>query len=392
MASKSAKIRATWQPNSAVPHRVCWREAGLSPEPEYNCTTDATHPNCGTSDCAYDIPITIDDETCDTVSYEGYVQPTCYDESSETGRIPFTIDFVPDPACTRYEVICDYSPIDAVAITNPGSGYDPLNPPAVAFSGGGGVGATAIATVGDGEIESIAITNAGSGYSNGSYPGTSLVGGSGIGATADITIAGGVVTVANVAAEGSGYRDGEILAPDPGVVGVPGTPADLTINTDYGSVIDITVTDGGDEYTSDPTVVIDAPSPGTTALATASLRGCSQLTVQDCSGASSETIAVGTYQPGESIFFCGENEPTTGDDYSVVEDGNCLCNCIELTLRNDGGDTVDLLYILCDGNVETTTLGASSSVTKCIVEGSLQYTENGATSSFASVNNGTCTP
>lgn len=392
MASKPAKIRVTWQPNSAIPHRVCWRESGLSPEPEYACTTDATHPNCGTSDCSYDIPITIDDETCDTVSYEGYVQPTCYDESSMTGRIPFTVDFVPTPACTRYQVICENSPVGSVTIDNPGSGYDPLNPPALVFSGGSGVGAAADVTVGDGEIQSLAISVAGAGYSNGSYPGTALIGGSGAGATADITISGGVVTVADVVAGGSGYLDGEVLAPDPTVVGVPGTPAELTANSDYGSVIDITVTDGGDGYTSAPTVVIDAPSPGTTSLGRAFLRGCSELTVQDCSGASAETIAVGTYQPGESVFFCGESEPSTGDDYSVVEDGNCLCDCVELELRNDGGDTVDLLYILCNGVVETNTLGAASSITKCIVEGSLQYTENGPTSSFASVNNGTCTP
>lgn len=391
MASKAAKLRVSWQPNSAIPHRVCWREAGLSPEPEYNCTTDETHPNCGSSACSYDIPITIDDETCDTVSYEGYVQPTCYDESSMTGRIPFTVDFVPDPACTRYEVICDYSPVGSVEIDNPGSGYDPLNPPALIFSGGAGVGATATVTIGDGEIESLAITNAGTGYVNGSYPATALIGGSGAGATADITVAGGVVTVANIVAGGAGYLDGDTLAPDPTVIGVPGTPAVLTANTDYGSVIDITVTDGGDGYTSEPTVVIDAPSPGTTALATARLRGCSELTIQDCSGATAETIPEATYQPGDNVFFCGESEPTTGDDYSVVENGNCLCDCVELELTNDGGDTVDLTYILCNGDVETNSLGAASSSTKCIAEGSLVYVENG-TASLSIVDNGTCTP
>lgn len=53
--------------------------------------------------------------------------------------------------------------VDAVAITNPGSGY--TSPPSVRLvGGGGGHGATAIATLTAGSVTSIAVINSGTGY------------------------------------------------------------------------------------------------------------------------------------------------------------------------------------------------------------------------------------
>lgn len=50
-------------------------------------------------------------------------------------------------------------------VVNQGSGYDPLNPPAVTISGGGGTGATAVAAVdGSGKVITVNVVNAGSGY------------------------------------------------------------------------------------------------------------------------------------------------------------------------------------------------------------------------------------
>lgn len=54
-----------------------------------------------------------------------------------------------------------------VIVTNGGSGYNSLNPPAITFSGGGGgSGAVATATVQGGSVISITITNGGSGYTS----------------------------------------------------------------------------------------------------------------------------------------------------------------------------------------------------------------------------------
>lgn len=55
--------------------------------------------------------------------------------------------------------------ISETFVTAAGSGYDPLNPPTVTFSGGGGSGATAFAAIdGSGKLISVNIINAGSGY------------------------------------------------------------------------------------------------------------------------------------------------------------------------------------------------------------------------------------
>jgi len=49
--------------------------------------------------------------------------------------------------------------VTAITITNPGKGYDPANPPAVSFSGGGGSGAAATAVIYDGSYCQIPFSN-----------------------------------------------------------------------------------------------------------------------------------------------------------------------------------------------------------------------------------------
>ena len=76
------------------------------------------------------------------------------------------------------------SPVATVSVTNGGSGYDAV--PAVGFTGGGGSGATASATM---KVTSITVTNPGSGYTsndlNGNLAGSgvTITGGGGSGAT-----------------------------------------------------------------------------------------------------------------------------------------------------------------------------------------------------------------
>ena len=376
MAEEVKIVTVKWVSQSNVPHRVCWKKVA---DTEFNCTTDGTHPDCGIGDCAYDFPITVDEETCQSVDYEGYVQPTCHDAGSTDGRIAFAFTFVPDPACNRYEVFCDESPVGSLTLTDGGSGYDPNNPPGVTFSGGGGAGATATSTVGDGEIQSLTITSGGSGYTDGTYTGVALVGGSGSNATADIEISGGAVVTATIANGGTGYQDSDVLAPDPAVVGTPSTAAELDPESDYGEVIALTLTDGGSGYTSEPTVTIDAPSSGTTATATASLRGCTELTIHDCSGATAESIPEGTYQPGESVFMCGQSTPTIPSDFSISEVGNCLCTCKAYTVDNTGTtDSLTVKWIDCNNGVQTATVNAGGSLSiSCAVEGSLSHVLNG---------------
>ena len=75
--------------------------------------------------------------------------------------------------------------ITAIQITNPGFGY--TSAPSVQITGGGGSGATAVATVQNGQVVKIDVTNPGTGYT--SAPTVQITGGGGSGATA-VAVAG----------------------------------------------------------------------------------------------------------------------------------------------------------------------------------------------------------
>ena len=72
------------------------------------------------------------------------------------------------------------SSVRSVSVTAGGSGY--TSAPDVSFSGGGGSGASATATISGGAVTSVTVTSGGSGYT--SAPSVSFSGGSGTGATA----------------------------------------------------------------------------------------------------------------------------------------------------------------------------------------------------------------
>lgn len=76
--------------------------------------------------------------------------------------------------------------VDAIIVTAGGTGY--ASAPTVNFAGGGGTGATATATVSNGQVVSITVTSAGSGYT--SAPTISFTGGGGSGATATAQVLG----------------------------------------------------------------------------------------------------------------------------------------------------------------------------------------------------------
>jgi hypothetical protein len=79
--------------------------------------------------------------------------------------------------------------VNAISVTNGGSGY--TSPPIVTLEGGGGSGATATATVSNGAVTTISVLDGGSGYT--SPPIVTLEGGGGTGATATATLAKNVV-------------------------------------------------------------------------------------------------------------------------------------------------------------------------------------------------------
>jgi len=97
--------------------------------------------------------------------------------------------------------------VQGVEITNAGYGY--TSPPSIAFYGGGGKGAAAIASIGDGIVGTISITNGGSGYT--STPTVQFVGISSMPAQARATIENGVVTRIGIITTGIGYTQNPII-------------------------------------------------------------------------------------------------------------------------------------------------------------------------------------
>jgi hypothetical protein len=94
--------------------------------------------------------------------------------------------------------------VQGVELTNPGSGYTVA--PKISFTSGGGSGAEAIATIGDGIVGIITITNAGSGYIN--PPPISFIGISSISAQASSVINdSGSVTQIRITNAGLGYTE-----------------------------------------------------------------------------------------------------------------------------------------------------------------------------------------
>jgi len=301
MALVPAQIPVSWLSNYAGPHRVCYRIVGA---PSYICTVPGTpgpgfHPVCagGGTPCNYNIDILVDNETCDTINYEGYIQAACETDVSLNGRIPFNISFVPSPACVRYSATCiDSGVLDAT------------------------------------------INSGGSGYSDGFYPALPTIGGGGVGATFDVTVVGTVITIVALAAAGSGYTSAPIVDIS-SIVFAPGDVADISVN----------------------------------------LVGCGDLSVFDCiSGLTGEVLPTGTFQPGEAYEMCKTGDaPSLPVDFTLAIDGNCLCNCTQLSLTEDepgGTGSLDYTYIDCNGAVQTGTVATGATFGPiCMVTGSLTW-------------------
>jgi hypothetical protein len=104
----------------------------------------------------------VDNETCDTIIWEGYVQAACEDEASLVGRIPFTAQFVPDPEFNQYEISCDGVPVAGFGPLAGGSGYSVGDPILIV---GDGTGATAeVGAETGGVITAITLLTPGDGY------------------------------------------------------------------------------------------------------------------------------------------------------------------------------------------------------------------------------------
>ena len=91
-----------------------------------------------------------------------------------------------------------------IRITDPGQGYNPLNPPKVTITGGGGAGASATANIVNNGISAINIINSGGGYFD--KPSINISGPSvGTTATAEVITSNGRISSIQLTNTGSGY-------------------------------------------------------------------------------------------------------------------------------------------------------------------------------------------
>lgn len=389
MAPIPASLQIQFTSNYPVGcHRVYYRIQG-SGAPYSQITVNCTpFVPPGSQLCTANIPIIVDNESCDNVTYEGYVQACCEADGSPNGQVPFTVTFTPNPACQPVQLNCNNVGISQVLLLAPnfgGSGYDPMNPPNVAVVGGGGVGAIVNAVVGDTGVDGITITNGGAGYTDGNYTvlATNTLTGVGTGLFVHLIISGGVIvsaTPANPTLEGSGYLLGDTFdVTDPSIG--PGLGLLLTVaSLNTSKVIYYTVINPGSGFSSIPTIVVD-PSPGfggfppINALGEALLFNCPEFPAGlNCDGTPKGAVPI---QFAGTVFELCYNgglagAPAIPSEYGVTPGAGCCYDCKTHTITFT--DPIGTLTYTDCATMHTTTVnfGAiASPYVICAVAGSI---------------------
>jgi len=126
--------------------------------------------------------------------------------------------------------------------------------PVITFSGGGGTGAAAVATVTGNSVTGITITNGGSGYTSAPVVTIAVAGGNGSGATATATVTGGVVTSIAINNGGTSYTNTPVIS----IVGQTTVDTQPVTNAVTLAYTEIDTNTANDE--SNDTVVILAPT------------------------------------------------------------------------------------------------------------------------------------
>jgi hypothetical protein len=157
--------------------------------------------------------------------------------------------------------------VRSITVTNRGSGYTSLPQVAISSAPTGGLTAVGIATIIDSivdcngttsnKIQGVELINPGFGYTV--APGIVFVGGGGVGAAATATIGNGVVGVITVTNGGGGYATPPIITISAAPGGGINAAARAYINT-VGVVTSIRITNAGAGYTVAPIITVATPA------------------------------------------------------------------------------------------------------------------------------------
>jgi hypothetical protein len=159
-----------------------------------------------------------------------------------------------------------------ITVTNRGGGYTSIPTVGISSAPAGGGTASAIAEMIGGivvcndntnpqsqSVQSVSLTNAGFGYTV--TPGVRFIGGGGNGATATATLGDGIVGIITLTNAGSGY----VTAPSITFTGISTVSAAATARVSAaGTITSIRITNAGLGYTVPPTIVIENPSLNST--------------------------------------------------------------------------------------------------------------------------------
>lgn len=173
MAPIPGSIQINFTSNySAGQHRVCYRYPGSPGYPLYDCSlivncTPFVLPITSVA-CQANIPITVDNESCEEILFDGYIQPTCEDVLSLVGRVAFSTTFTPNPSCIAVDFTCNNVGIlDVPTVVPLGTGYTngvgyTVNP--LDIVGGGGTGTVITFDVIANSVTNLVVTVPGTGY------------------------------------------------------------------------------------------------------------------------------------------------------------------------------------------------------------------------------------
>jgi hypothetical protein len=133
----------------------------------------AGQTNCTVGNsCSFNFQINVDNETCDTLTYDIYVQPICFitgGVSPVEGRVSEQIQFIPEPACKKYTFTCEEVGVDTVTGTLGGQYDVPNLVVPVQATVGGAVFDITFDNLVNGAITVVTVTDPGS-YTSGDLP------------------------------------------------------------------------------------------------------------------------------------------------------------------------------------------------------------------------------
>jgi len=410
MTPIAGALTITWTNQYVGNHRICYRQV-TAPPSAFVCINNIPCPNPPGTVNTYTIPVVVDNDSCNPVEWEVYVQASCEDEASANGRVYVSPnpEFTPDPTCLAQSFTCSQVSVVGFNIIDGGSNYAGSE---TADVGGETVGIT----IGLASPTAMLIVDPGSCLVDGVYPGVTPLTNTGIGTgTFTITVTANVVS-AIVADPGCvGFAPADQLTFDSAVLGcvapclcnAANNPVIDVTATDYRQVVSIDLPTG--LFSSVPVVVVDPPTfgPGDTAVAVAVLGNCPNgwdagiNCLTDDLGNFPIDVALGL-----SFNICYEDGDYNGTEtlsdlydiygYLLANPADCCFECVDIEVDNQSGASIEFSYINCVTKdiVGVSIPDGSAPVYNCVVNNSwastIDYTNvaNGVTVTVNSP--GTC--